>query len=192
MVYTRTPKLKLALRHAGRVRQIREKKVRVTQQQRRLQQIRKESIETHFQEQLANDNLLDNVVQDASYNEAVLTDFWDNESNISTNEAVSTDFWDNKSNISTNEAVSTDNTDLEDNESNISTDFQDILANDDISEQDNHNFFQDNDQNANNFSQKIADEPAFFESFNGEYGPYFANFTEQMLFLWIIKHMICK
>ncbi|CAG8552274.1 7392_t:CDS:2 [Gigaspora margarita] len=30
----------------------------------------------------------------------------------------------------------------------------------------------------------------FFEGFNGEYGPYFPNFTSTMLFLWITEHMI--
>src|SRR2546421_11848634 len=41
-------------------------------------------------------------------------------------------------------------------------------------------------------TQKMADGPEPFQPFDGEYGPYFANFTEQMLFLWVTKHMICK
>jgi hypothetical protein len=180
MSYTRTPKLKFALRHAGRVRQIDKKKVRVTQQQCRLKQKHNKSIETHFQEQLANNDFLELVSPDVSTNEVTST--------------YNTDFLDNESNVSTNEAASLHNTNFQDNESDVSTDFQDGLANDDIFDQDS-DFLQDNDfsnQNANNFSQKVADEPASFEPFNGEYGPYFANFTEQMLFLWVTKYIICK
>src|SRR6185295_698108 len=51
-------------------------------------------------------------------------------------------------------------------------------------------FSQNDDYNPS--TQKMADGPEPFQPFDGEYGPYFANFTEQMLFLWVTKHMICK
>src|SRR6185369_5754203 len=47
------------------------------------------------------------------------------------------------------------------------------------------------DNNDGRLPQTIEDEPnAHFEPIQGEYGPYFSNFTEQMLFFWITKHMI--
>jgi len=36
-----------------------------------------------------------------------------------------------------------------------------------------------------------VDGPADFKAFEGEYGPYFPDFTSTMLFIWITKHMIC-
>src|SRR6266513_1178411 len=54
----------------------------------------------------------------------------------------------------------------------------------------NDNFSQNDDYNAS--TQKMADGPEPFQPFDGEYGLYFANFTEQMLFLWVTKNMICK
>ena len=41
--------------------------------------------------------------------------------------------------------------------------------------------------------EKIVDEDGkSFKGFQGEYGPYFQNFTSTILFLWTSKHMICK
>jgi hypothetical protein len=40
--------------------------------------------------------------------------------------------------------------------------------------------------------QTIVESEANFQPLPGEYGPYFQNFTEMMLFTWVIKHMICK
>jgi len=31
-----------------------------------------------------------------------------------------------------------------------------------------------------------------FEEFEGQYGPYFNNYTSMMLFTWISKHQICE
>lgn len=39
---------------------------------------------------------------------------------------------------------------------------------------------------------EILEESSNFKGFDGEYGPYFPNFTSAMLFIWITKHMICK
>ncbi|CAG8836429.1 22662_t:CDS:1, partial [Racocetra persica] len=52
-------------------------------------------------------------------------------------------------------------------------------SNDDLENYDNN--FSINDDSL--FTQKIADKPASFELFYGEYGSYFPNFTEQILFL---------
>ena len=47
------------------------------------------------------------------------------------------------------------------------------------------------DNNDGHLLQTIEDKPnAHFKPIQGEYGPYFSNFTEQMLFFWITKHMI--
>jgi len=49
----------------------------------------------------------------------------------------------------------------------------------------------DDNNNDGRLPQTIEDEPnARFEPIQGEYGPYFSNFTEQMLFFWTTKHMI--
>ena len=47
------------------------------------------------------------------------------------------------------------------------------------------------DDSDSSLPQTIEDEPnAHFEPIQGKYGPYFSNFTEQMLFFWTMKHMI--
>lgn len=38
----------------------------------------------------------------------------------------------------------------------------------------------------------LEEESSDFKGFDGEYGPYFPNFTSAMLFIWITKHMICE
>jgi hypothetical protein len=40
--------------------------------------------------------------------------------------------------------------------------------------------------------QQTVESKVNFEPLLGEYGPYFQNFTEMMLFTWVTKHMICK
>ena len=42
------------------------------------------------------------------------------------------------------------------------------------------------------YIQTIVDGKADFEPLSGDYGPYFQNFTEIMLFTWVTKHMISK
>ena len=102
-------------------------------------------------------------------------------SSINTDNAVN--FFSNSADASVNseelEDVSINNDNLED----ISSNEDDVPENDD-------DFFQNDDYNPS--TQKMADGPEPFQPFDGEYGPYFANFTEQMLFLWVTKHMICK
>jgi hypothetical protein len=41
-------------------------------------------------------------------------------------------------------------------------------------------------------SDVLEEESSNFEGFDGEYGPYFPNFTSTMIFIWITKHMICE
>ena len=41
-------------------------------------------------------------------------------------------------------------------------------------------------------SDVLEEESSNFRGFDGKYGLYSANFTKQMLFLWVTKHMICK
>ena len=69
-------------------------------------------------------------------------------------------------------------------------DLEDISSNEDDDTENDNNFSQNDDYNLS--TQKMADGPERFQPFDGKYGPYFANFTEQMLFLWVTKHMICK
>lgn len=38
----------------------------------------------------------------------------------------------------------------------------------------------------------LEEESSDFKGFDGEYGPYFPNFTSAMIFIWITKHMICE
>ena len=47
-----------------------------------------------------------------------------------------------------------------------------------------------NDTPVNN--DVLEEESSNFKGFDGEYGPYFPNFTSMMIFIWITKHMICK
>ena len=137
-------------------------------------------------------------------------------SSINTNNAVN--FFSNSADAPVNseelEDVSINNDNLEDISSNkddvpekdndFSSNDDDFSSNDDdfSSHEDDFSSHEDDDpENDDDFSQnddynpstqKMADGPEPFQPFDGEYGPYFANFTEQMLFLWVTKHMICK
>ena len=94
-----------------------------------------------------------------------LNDDGSNDEDVSNNEDVSTDEdASTEGNVSTEEDFSTE---------------EDVLTNGD-------------DCDIQDSESDIADEPADFEPHNGSYGPYFGNFTQQMLFLWVTKHMICK
>ena len=130
-------------------------------------------------------------------------------SSINTDNAVN--FFSNSADASVNseelEDVSINNDNLEDissNEDDVPEKDDDFSSNDDdfSSHEDDFSSHEDDDpENDDDFSQnddynpstqKMADGPEPFQPFDGEYGPYFANFTEQMLFLWVTKHMICK
>ena len=98
------------------------------------------------------------------------------------------DFEDNLEDSNDNlEEVPINNDNLEDissNEEDVAENDNDISSEDDVSEND--------DVQNNDYNQKMANRSELFQPFDGEYGPYFANFTEQMFFLWVTKHMICK
>ncbi|CAG8733628.1 21618_t:CDS:2, partial [Cetraspora pellucida] len=76
-----------------------------------------------------------------------------------------------------------------DNFGNSSDDLGDVLINNfELKNSDNsNNNLEDSDNNIliddNPPNQKTVDGSVSFEPFNGEYGPYFTNFTEQKLFL---------
>ncbi|KAF0530839.1 hypothetical protein F8M41_012005 [Gigaspora margarita] len=117
--------------------------------------------------------------------------------NDGNSEDSSEDKYNNLEDISDSPEDSNEDDDFRDN----NNDFEDISIDSDDFEGSNDNFEDNNISDLKNNSdgsliddnsstQKIADRPASFEPFNGEYGPYLANFTEQMLFLWVTKHMI--
>jgi len=185
MVHTRTLKLKKFSLHPGRVRK---PKAGITQQQCHLQSLHKQAIQTHSQKQLVNYNASQDLLELSTH-----SNFQDNTEDISLYESAST-----SKNVLTHESdTSSHNT--QNSESNVSAyNFQDVIESDNSSDQDNDDFFETEEDsnidnlNTNNFSQKVANEPTTFEPFSSNYGLYFTNFTEQMLFLWITKYMICK
>src|SRR3989440_8892783 len=116
-------------------------------------------------------------------------------SSINTDNAVN--FFSNSADASVNseelEDVSINNDNFEDissNEDDVPEKDDDFSSHEDDDPENDDDFSQNDDYNPS--TQKIADGPEPFQPFDGEYGPYFANFTEQMLFLWVTKHMICK
>ena len=112
-------------------------------------------------------------------------------SSINTDNAVN--FFSNSADALVNsenlEDVSMNNDDFEEVSTN-NDNLEDISSNEDDDPENDNDFSQNDDYNPS--TQKMADGPKPFQLFDGEYGPYFANFTEQMLFLWVTKHMICK
>ena len=98
---------------------------------------------------------------------------------------------DNLEDISSNEDdVPEKDDDFSSNDDDFSSHEDDFSSHEDDDPENDDDFFQNDDYNPS--TQKMADGPEPFQPFDGEYGPYFANFTEQMLFLWVTKHMICK
>ena len=80
--------------------------------------------------------------------------------------------------------------DFSSHDDDFSSHEDDFSSHEDDDPENDDDFSQNDDYNPS--TQKMADGPEPFQPFDGEYGPYFANFTEQMLFLWVTKHMICK
>src|SRR2546421_5079979 len=165
-----TLKQKISPLHSGRVRH---KDAQITKHHflllRKQSQMCSQEFDMHSQEQFAND------FQDVSIND---DDFHNrNSSNVSNAEDISND-----EDVSTNGDISTNGDVLTNGD--ISND-EDVSTNGDVLAHENDCDIQDSESN-------ITDEPADFEPHNGSYGSYFGNFTEQMLFLWVMKHMICK
>jgi len=119
----------------------------------------------------------------------------DNVSSIlnSDNDSLPQTVNDSDNNSDNNDNDSDNDSDNSDNDSDNSDDDSDNSNNN------NHNsLLEDNDvilpqteDNDGSLPQAIEDEQnAHFEPIQGKYGPYFNNFTEQMLFFWTTKHMI--
>jgi hypothetical protein len=119
--------------------------------------------------------------------------FFSNSAGASVNSEDLEDASINKDSEDDLEEVSINNDNLEDISSNEEDDPEndDVFSSNEDDDPENDDVFSQNDD-YNPSTQKMADGPEPFEPFDGEYGPYFANFTEQMLFLWVTKHMICK
>src|SRR2546421_12320654 len=104
-------------------------------------------------------------------------------------------FFKNSGNTTVNneelEDVSIKNDKLEDissNKDDVPEKNNDFSSNDDdfSSHEDDFSSHKDDDPENDDYNpstQKMADGPELFQPFDGKYGPYFANFTEQMLFL---------
>jgi len=88
------------------------------------------------------------------------------------------------------EDISSNEDDVPEKDDDFSSHDDDFSSHEDDDPENDDDFSQNDDYNPS--TQKMADGPEPFQPFDGEYGPYFANFTEQMLFLWVTKHMICK
>ncbi|PKK56081.1 hypothetical protein RhiirC2_800206, partial [Rhizophagus irregularis] len=77
-------------------------------------------------------------------------------------------------------------------ESNFTT-TSDMLSNSDQSTQlltTNFTLNETEQQNRKPLQTIVENETTNFQPLTGEYGPYFQNFTEMLLFTWITKHMI--
>src|SRR5438128_6194285 len=115
---------------------------------------------------------------------------------INTNNVVN--FFSNSADASVNseklEDVSANSKNLEDASMNNddfkevsinNDDLEDISSNEDNNPENDNDFSQNDDYNPS--TQKMADKSEPFQLFDGGYGLYFANFSEQMLFLWVTK-----
>jgi len=170
MVYTRTLKAKFDI-HPGRVRRPRTSNLWQLYLLSRREHPELVAINPPETSSINTDNAVNffSNSADASVNSEELEDVLANSEDLEDTSMNNNDF----------EEVSTNNDDLED-----------ISSNEDDDPENDNDFFQNDDYNPS--TQKMADGPQPFQPFDGEYGPYFANFTEQMLFLWVTKHMICK
>jgi hypothetical protein len=170
MVYTRTLKPKFDI-HPGRVRRPRRSNLR----QRYLLSRRERPELVAINPETPSINT-DNVVNSFSDSAGASVNSEDVVGASINNDDLEDDLRDSDDDL---EQVSINNDNLED----VSSDEDGDPENDDV-------FSQNDDYSPS--TQKMADGPEPFQPFDGEYGPYFANFTEQMLFLWVTKHMICK
>src|SRR3989440_6807664 len=128
---------------------------------------------------------------DASVNSEELEDISinnDNFEDISSNEDDVSEKDDDFS--SHDDDFSSHDDDFSSHEDDFSSHEDDFSSHEDDDPENDDDFSQNDDYNPS--TQKMADGPEPFQPFDGEYSPYFANFTEQMLFLWVTKHMICK
>src|SRR2546430_8022283 len=171
MVYTRTLKAKFDI-HPGRVRRPRTSNLR-----QRYLLSRREHPEL----------VAINPPETSSINTDNAVNFFSNSADASVNSEELEDVSINNDNF---EDISSDEDDVPEKDDDFSSHDDDFSSHEDDDPENDNDFFQNDDYNP--CTQKMADGPELFQPFDGEYSPYFANFTEQMLFLWVTKHMICK
>ena len=171
MVYTRTLKAKFDI-HPGRVRRPRTSNLR-----QRYLLSRREHPEL----------VAINPPETSSINTDNAVNFFSNSADASVNSEELEDVSINNDNF---EDISSNEDDVPEKDDDFSSHDDDFSSHEDDDPENDDDFSQNDDYNPS--TQKMADGPEPFQLFDGEYGPYFANFTEQMLFLWVTKHMICK
>src|SRR2546430_10394618 len=171
MVYTRTLKAKFYI-HPGRVRCPRTSNLR-----QRYLLSRREHPEL----------VAINPPETSSINTDNAVNFFSNSADASVNSEELEDVSINNDNF---EDISSNEDDVPEKDDDFSSHDDDFSSHEDDDPENDDDFSQNDDYNPS--TQKMADGPEPFQPFDGEYGPYFANFTEQMLFLWVTKHMICK
>ena len=171
MVYTRTLKPKFDI-HPGRVR-----RPRTSNLWQRYFLSRREHSEL----------VAINPPETSSINTDNAVNFFSNSADASVNSEELEDVSINNDNL---EDISSNEDDVPEKNDNFSSNEDDFSSHkDDIS---SHEDDDPENDDYNPSTQKMADGPEPFQPFDGEYDLYFANFTEQMLFLWVTKHMICK
>src|SRR5579883_611281 len=205
MVYTRTLKPKFDI-HPGRVRRPRTSNLRQRYLLSRREHPELVAISSPETSAINNDNAVNFVSNfaDASVNSEDVVDALINHDleEVSINSDNFEDFSSNEDDDdpeNDNDFSSNEDDDDPENDNDFSSNEDDddpendndFSSNEDDDDLENDNDFSQNDD-YNPTTQKMADGPEPFQPFDGEYGPYFANFTEQMLFLWVTKHMICK
>src|SRR5438105_4448408 len=171
MVYTCTLKAKFDI-HLGRVRRPRTSNLR-----QRYLLSRREHLEL----------VAINPPETSSINTDNAVNFFSNSADASVNSEELEDVSINNDNF---EDISSNEDDIPEKDDNFSSHDDDFSSYKDDNPENDDDFSKNDDYNSS--TQKMADEPKPFQPFDGEYSPYFANFTEQMLFLWVTKHMICK
>ena len=128
-----------------------------------------------------------NSLEMSSINTDNAVNFFSNSADASVNSEELEDVSINNDNF---EDISSNEDDIPEKDDNFSSHDDDFSSYKDDNPENDDDFSKNDDYNSS--TQKMADEPKPFQLFDSEYGPYFANFTEQMLFLWVTKHMICK
>jgi hypothetical protein len=143
-----------------------------------------------IEEEFENDNFF-NLKDDASIlnnSNDTLLQIKDDSDNDDNNDSDN-----NNSDNNDSDNNDSDNDDSDNNDDGLSE--NDIFtlnsSNDDID--DHVTLLQTESDDNDSLPQTIEDEQnARFEPIQGEYGPYFNNFTEQMLFFWTTKHIISR
>ncbi|RIA95640.1 hypothetical protein C1645_816472, partial [Glomus cerebriforme] len=79
-----------------------------------------------------------------------------------------------------------DDDDIDDDDDDDQLPYKPLLGTLQVNDDDNDKPLFDNTEDI------LEEESSDFRGFDGEYNLYFPNFTSAMLFVWIIKHMICE